>query len=497
MSNRTVNGSIADLTSQYRCGRLSPVKVVQRELNKIKTMDRRVNPIVFMFDETDILKQAKASAARYKKGETLGPFDGVPISYKDDAQIRGYRSTMGSFFLATRAFEFMGLGGDAPDVSEGCIKMFEDSGAIPLCITTTPEMCCTDGCATYLHGVTRNPHNLMKTPGGSSGGAGAITALNIGYINMGSDMGGSIRIPAANNGCFGLKPSYSIGACGDTPIFPYFGVNGPLSQNVDNIILYMQQLQERTGGLKGVDLSDDNLKNVGSIRDLRIAVTKDLAGTVDYVDPDVRNGVLKVVKQLKKLGATVEFAEPAINTLPARANSMMITLIGIEYANYAKKVREYKGGKYEKLVVPFVMKACDQGAKVTTEEVKNAMLNCDELRFMMNQFFKQNKYDLLLMPSTPIPPRDTLGYHDEGYIIDRVDGKRKTLSECYHASTAFTSLTSVSQQPAIVIPTGYVNDRELNQGKLPISAQFVAPLDRDDLVLKVAYALQNKFDFIP
>eukprot|EP01084_Bolivina_argentea_P140054 246331_1 len=498
MSNLPVNGSITELTKQYLNGQLCPIDVVKRELNKIKLMNRKVNPIAFMFDEKETLKKAEESAARYRQKKPLGPFDGVPITYKDDATIKGYRSTMSSFFLKTGAFEFMGMGGpNPPDKSEDCIRMFEESGAIPLCVSTTPECCCTEGCATFLNGVTRNPHNLMKSTGGSSGGAGALTALNIGYINMGSDMGGSIRIPSSFCGCYGIKPSYSIGMCGDVAIFPYFGCNGPLSQNMDNIVLYMQQIQKITGKLKGVDLSDKNVKDSSGINNLRVAVSKDLAGTVDYVDPDVWDGVLKVVNELKKLGAKVEFADPPINTLAngRKANNVAIDLISIEYAEYAKLVRQYKGGKYEKLVVPFLMKLCDKGAKVTGKDVTNAMLERDTLIYIMNNFM--TKYDLLLTPATPIPARDTLSYMEEGYMYDRIDGKRKPLSECGHAPTAFTTLTNITQNPAIVIPTGFSNDRDLNQGRLPTAAMFVAPLDRDDLCLKVAYALQNKFNFIP
>lgn len=336
----------------------------------------------------------------------------------------------------------------------------------------------------------------MKSPGGSSGGAGALTALNIGYINMGSDMGGSIRIPSANNGCFGFKPSYSIGACGDVAIFPYFGVNGPLSSDMNNIVLYMQELQKaKQWELKSVDLSDKNLKS-GDIKGLRIAVSKDLDGTIDYVDNDVWDGVLKVADELKKMGAIVEFVEPPISSLEKGVNQMAVELISVEYSEYAEKIKQFKGGKYEKLAVPFVIKMCQKGLEVTAKDVTNALLNVDILRAMMNEFMK--KYDLILMPSTPIPPRDTIGYHEEGYIIDRIDGKRKTLGECKHGPSSFTTLANVSQQPAIVIPTGYVNDKDFGSkfGKLPISAMFVGPVNRDDLCLKVAYSLRNKFKFI-
>ena len=133
----------------------------------------------------------------------------------------------------------------------------------------------------------------MKSPGGSSGGAGALTALNIGYINMGSDMGGSIRIPAANNGVYGFKPSYSFGVSADIPYFPYFAVNGPLSSNVDNIILYCREFQKYSNRLQSVDFSDKNV--LSSVKDMRIAVSKDLDGTIDYVDSDIWEGVMRHV----------------------------------------------------------------------------------------------------------------------------------------------------------------------------------------------------------
>merc|ERR1719384_1807636 len=101
------------------------------------------------------------------------------------------------------------------------------------------------------------------------------------------------------------------------------------------------------------------------------------------------------------------------------------------------------------------------------------------------------------MPSTPIPPRDTLSYQEEGYMIDRNDGKRKTIGECHHSPMAFTSLANICQNPSLVIPTGTTNDKELSGlGKLPISAMFVGAVERDDLCLKVGYALQNRFPFI-
>ena len=160
------NVSIKELTKKYKNGNVSPVLILQSELAKIDKMNPRINPFVHRFPKEVLLKQAKESEKRYRNGTPLGAFDGIPVTIKDDQRMKGYPSAMGSLLLDMKAFEFMGFGGkEPPDESEDVVSLFEESGAIILGITTTPELCALECTSTYLNGVTRNPHNLFKSPG--------------------------------------------------------------------------------------------------------------------------------------------------------------------------------------------------------------------------------------------------------------------------------------------------------------------------------------------
>ena len=323
--------------------------------------------------------------------------------------------------------------------------------------------------------------------GGSSGGAGALSALNIGYINMGSDMAGSIRNPAANDGVYGFKPSYSIAKCGDVDVFPYCGHNGPLSSNMDNIILYMQELQrKKKWNMDRVDLSDKNIKS-GNIKGLRIAVSKDLCGNVNYVDNDIWNGVLKVANKLKILGCKVDFIEPDLKSL--NPFKTFFKLAQLEYRSYSTKVDNYENGKYKPFVDPGLYKISKSGNELTADQIGTAIEQRDWIVYKMKHFMTE--YDILLTPSTPIPPRNTINYLKDAHMIDQMDGKLKSLHDCQHNPVVYTVLANITGQPSISIPTGVTDDKEFNAGKLPIGVMLIGKVDRDDVVLRVANALKS------
>ena len=214
--------TIRALTSKYKDGSLTPLQYITSQLQRMDRINPKINPIARHFDRELILKQARESGIRYKSNKPLGPFDGVPITIKDttSSATAGVKLYKGSKICELdEENKYMG---DTPTESVKEVAMLQQSGAIILAMTTVPEMCWAGTCSSLLYGVTTNPHNLNLSPGGSTGGGAALSALGIGNINIGSDGAGSVRIPASHCGVIGYKPSYSIGhSKNNGPSYPY------------------------------------------------------------------------------------------------------------------------------------------------------------------------------------------------------------------------------------------------------------------------------------
>src|SRR5580765_4302895 len=197
MSSDLLTLSAAELLDGYRAKRISPVEVTRAALQRIAALDPVLN--AFCFVAPDALAAAQASEARWMKGAPLGPLDGVPVSIKDLLLTRGWPTLRGS-----KTVDPAGpWTDDAPAVAR-----LRDSGAVLLGKTTMPEFGWKGVTDSPLTGITRNPWNPAKTPGGSSGGGAAAVAAGMCPLTLGTDGGGSIRIPCAFTGLVGLKPSF-------------------------------------------------------------------------------------------------------------------------------------------------------------------------------------------------------------------------------------------------------------------------------------------------
>ena len=186
-----------ELLRRYRRRELSPVEVVRDALDRIARFEPAINAFALVNGDA-ALAAASASEARWRSGAPIGLLDGVPATIKDNIWVKGLPSRRGSATTdATPMAE------DAPAVAR-----LREHGAVLLGKTTLPEFGWIGVCHSPLTGITRNPWNLERTPGGSSGGAAAAALLNLGQLHLGTDGAGSIRIPAAFTGVFGLKPSY-------------------------------------------------------------------------------------------------------------------------------------------------------------------------------------------------------------------------------------------------------------------------------------------------
>ena len=222
--------SAREMARRFAKGDLSPVDVLEATLSQLHTFNPVLNATCLL-DEPQGRRLAAESAERWRRGEPLGPLDGVPVAIKDTAHVTGWPTRIGSHATAATASTE-----DTPGVAR-----LRESGAVFFCKTTTPEFGWKGITHGPLTGITRNPWDVSRTPGGSSGGSAALVAAGVVPLATGGDGGGSIRIPAAFSGVFGLKPSYGV-----VPNFPgpmgTLAVYGGLSRDVTDSALLLNVL---------------------------------------------------------------------------------------------------------------------------------------------------------------------------------------------------------------------------------------------------------------
>ncbi|MPY64425.1 amidase family protein, partial [Streptomyces spongiae] len=279
------------LLDGYRKGEFSPVEAARATLERANLIQPAVNAFVRLSPD-DALARARESEERWRRGEPAGLLDGVPVTVKDILLQRGAPTLKGS-----RAISPEGTWDeDAPSVAR-----LREHGAVFLGKTTTPEFGWKGVTDSPLSGVTRNPYDVSRTAGGSSGGAAAAVALGAGPLALGTDGGGSVRIPASFCGTFGLKPTY-----GRVPLYPAsaFGTLahvGPLARDAADAALLMDVISgpdvRDWSGLGPVTGSFTDALRAGGVRGLRVAYSPSLGGQV-AVRPEVAAAVRRAVEGL-------------------------------------------------------------------------------------------------------------------------------------------------------------------------------------------------------
>lgn len=277
----------------FRTRKLSPVELTRALIARAETVNPKINCFADRYFE-EAVAQAQASEARYMQG-SAGALEGVPLVVKDAQRLKDKRTTQGSLIFKDWV----------DDHSDPMIERLQKAGAVILARTTTPEFCLSGITTSRMWGVTRNPWNTEWAPGGSSGGSGAALAAGITTLATGTDIGGSIRIPAAACGVVGFKPPHGRNPDGPPANFDRFNHCGPMTRSVADAAL----MQNVTSGPHPLD--HDSLRDMvalptgpTSIRGLKIAYSVDL-GYVP-VEPEVRDNMLRALEVFKSLGASVE-----------------------------------------------------------------------------------------------------------------------------------------------------------------------------------------------
>src|SRR3954468_21508775 len=284
--------SATDLIAGYRARQFSPSEVLEDVLTHVAVWEPHIKAL-YLFDPEGARATARASTERWNKSEPMGTLDGVPVTIKDNIATKDQPVPLGAASMPlTPALR------DAPPAAR-----LREAGAVIFSKTTMPDYGMLSSGLSSFHPLTRNPWDVSKNPGGSSSGAGAAGAAGYGPLHLGTDIGGSVRLPACWNGLVALKPSF-----GRVPVDPpYVGrVAGPMTRTVDDAAIMMSVLSrpDRRDGmsLPGVEINWKALDK--SPRKLRIGLMLD-AGTGQALEKDVRGVAVKAAKAFESAGAVL------------------------------------------------------------------------------------------------------------------------------------------------------------------------------------------------
>ena len=453
--------SVADLVAHYRAGSLSPVEAVKACLAQIDAHDARLNAFRMVAPE-QALDAARRSEARWMRGEPCGLVDGVPTSIKDSHDVKGWSTLHGSMTtdptkMATE---------DCPHVAR-----LREHGAIFLGKTNLCEFgwkCVTDSPRT---GVTRNPWNPAKTPAGSSGGAAVAAAMGMAAINMGGDGGGSIRMPAAFCGVFGIKPTY-----GRVPRYPQESLIkcshfGPLTRSVGDAALAMNiitQPDARDVTALPCDDRDYPADLDGGLNGLRIAFSTRFGGV--QPEPEIADIIAAAVGQLEAYGAIVEEADPDLgDTFEAYKV--------LNSAYQAPKVQDRSPDIIAEMDALLVANA-RVGETLTVTDILSAGHQIGRWAERMTAFHR--RYDALVTPTSPVSPFD-VGSNNPSNLADSA----ATGDHVYCLFNGYLYQANYTHQPAVSVPCG------LTAEGLPVGLQIIGPKLSDALLLRISRAVER------
>ena len=450
------DASATELLTLYRSGAASPVEATRAVLARVERLNPVLNAFCRVFAE-DALHAAAQSEARWKSAAPCGALDGVPVSIKDLILVRGAPTLRGSRTVDPA---------QAWDVDAPATARLREAGAVLIGKTTTPEFGCKGETNSPLTGITRNPWDARKTPGGSSGGTAAAVASGMGPLSVGTDGAGSVRIPAAFCGNFGLKPSF--GRVPAYPLSPFGSVAhlGPHSLSVRDAALMLNVLKRpdaRDWTSLPFDPADYTAGLDDGIAGLRIAYSPTL-GYAKHVDPEVAAAVDAAVRDLETLGAHVEQIDPGID------DPLDITT-GLWFVG-AWTVWNGLTPAQQAVTDPDFRAEAELGRAFSALDIQRLHLRRGELGSHLRQFMQ--RFDLLVTPSVAIPAFDA-----------RPAGHSPMEPRAMLGWTPFSYPFNLSQQPACSIPCG------LTKAGLPIGLQIVGPMFGDALVLRAARAYES------
>jgi aspartyl-tRNA(Asn)/glutamyl-tRNA(Gln) amidotransferase subunit A len=444
--------SAHDLSLAYRTRKLSPVEATRAALARIEAWERTINAM-YIVDIEGAMAQAAASEARWHDGAPLSALDGIPVTIKSNIAVKGKPMPVG-----TAAGDMTPSTADAPPAAR-----LREAGCIVIGTTTMPDFGMLCSGVSSLHGITRNPWNPARNSAGSSSGAGAAIVAGYGPLALGTDIGGSVRLPAAYNGIFGLKPSL-----GRIPIHPpYLGrVTGPMTRTVMDAAMAMTALTRPDArdymalpyqeldwpGLLDMDLKG---KKLGLLLD---------AGVGLKPQPAVRKAITAAAKAFERAGAIVAPAPPFLTR---------DILDGLDCFFQARLLAEVQALPPDRLakVLPFIHAWCGRAERASAVD---ALRGLGQVMAMRERAVAATQgFDFLISPTSPIT----------AYAAEEATPGNDPEKPFEHIG--FTAPFNFSEQPAASICAGYDKDG------MPIGLQIVGHRFDDLGVLRMAHAYES------
>lgn len=450
--------SATEMAAAVKKKKLSPVEIVDALLARIEKVNPKVNAYCTVVPEM-AREAAKKAETEVMRGEKVGPLHGVPVSIKDLTITAGIRTTWGS-----KIYEHF-----VPEEDALSVQRLKGAGAIIMGKTNTPEF--GAGANTYnaIFGATRNPWKLSYTCGGSSGGSAVALACGLGPLATGSDLGGSLRIPASFCGVVGFRTSAGL-----VPMYPSMvgwdtlAVEGPMARTVGDTAL-MLSVMAGQDDRSPISFPVDTRQFLAAVKrpkieGLRVAWSPDLK--VSPCDHEVAKVATAAVRRFKELGCSVEQAEPDFSGVQQ--------IIHVTRALRMVTLHAEKLEKWRDQMNPNLVWNIEQGFPLTVKQIGEADKERTALYHRVRQFFE--KYDLLLTPTVAVPP-----FPQEMIYPKEINGKpMKNYQEWLYLTYALT----ITGLPVISVPCGFTSEG------LPVGLQIVGRRLAEATVLKAAAAFE-------
>lgn len=445
------------IIAAVKAGEVSAVEIAERALNRAKEVQSKLNCFVEI-DEIGMIAAARAVDQRRAAGQLVGPLAGVPVAIKDCTPVSGLGNRMGSYAYANIVAQ-----SDAE-----IVRRFKVADALIIGKTTLSECASSSFCDSPLNGITRNPWNPDRTPGGSSGGSAVAVATGCVAVGQGTDMGGSVRIPASCSGILGIKPSAGRLPLDDQPSFvDDIQHHGLLARSITDLVTALPPLCGPTwSDPRTLMPSLPELNPNTNLSDMSIAVTYDLG--FFEIEPEVRQRLDETVECLRRAGAKVEF--------PKLAWDRSIADGWVQH--WHVYLAAFFGDDIERigdLADPRLATVISKGRSHNAVAIKQLDLVRKRQWSVLSKLFES--YDALLSP-TMTRPAVGVDEDDARYHALTSDGRKRGLD--------MTSIFNwVPWCPALSVPAG------LSRDELPIGMHITAPPHREDLAFKVALAIEH------